>query len=354
MTIVATAVRERAVYLIKLVLSEALYATGLLWLVRCLRHRHRAVVLTYHRVLPDALRVKSWSHPGIIVSERSFEMHLATLTRWFHPVSPQDFAATFLGGRTLPPYGCVVTFDDGWVDTAVVAWPLLQRYQVPAIVFLPSALIGAGGSFWQEDLGAALAAVADRASRDPVFAARARSVMHDLGLDVPMSSSRGGDRQAVIAAVSRAKAAGQDVALSALRQTRALLDAPPDHDVDRLMTWPEATAIADAGFEVGGHGAHHVVLTAVGADVMVQDVNECASRMRQQFGRTVQLFAYPNGNWSVPVAEAVHQVGFEVAFTTERGHVLAGDLPLQLKRINVHEGVCRRKSMFLTRVMGLL
>ena len=48
---------------------------------------------------------------------------------------------------------CFVTFDDGWHDTHSEAWPILKRYDMPAVVFLATRFIGSSETFWQERLG---------------------------------------------------------------------------------------------------------------------------------------------------------------------------------------------------------
>jgi hypothetical protein len=49
-----------------------------------------------------------------------------------------------------------LTFDDGWRDNAVNAFPLLQKHQVPASIFLSTDFIGSRQRFWWESLGETL------------------------------------------------------------------------------------------------------------------------------------------------------------------------------------------------------
>jgi hypothetical protein len=118
--------KARLTYAAKLAVSGILYGSGLLWLLRMWIVRNRAVVLTYHRVLTDDQRRSSWSHPGIVVSDRTFEMHLVTLSRWFTIVNVDELSAELTRGHPLRSGTCVVTFDDGWIDTYQTAWPLLR------------------------------------------------------------------------------------------------------------------------------------------------------------------------------------------------------------------------------------
>ena len=55
-------------------------------------------------------------------------------------------------GRT-PPAGTVcITFDDGYRDNLTVAAPILERYRLPATLFLATGLVERGENQWSDTL----------------------------------------------------------------------------------------------------------------------------------------------------------------------------------------------------------
>ncbi len=52
-----------------------------------------------------------------------------------------------LRNATLPPRTLIITFDDAYQDFAESAFPVLERYNFPATVFVPTALVG-GVAAW--------------------------------------------------------------------------------------------------------------------------------------------------------------------------------------------------------------
>jgi len=100
----------------KLLVASLLLHTGALSLIISTKLRTRTTVLMYHRVINDRQAPLTNSNPGIIVSERSFDMQMETLRRYFNPVSLDEFQADIEGNVALPPRSCLVTFDDGWLD----------------------------------------------------------------------------------------------------------------------------------------------------------------------------------------------------------------------------------------------
>ncbi len=120
--------------------SAAAYYSG----VEEQRHRtamkDRGVVLMYHRVLPDAPHRDV--DPGMFVTASAFEHHLRLLRSRYELVTIDAFGEWMAGQRQLTRPPCAITFDDGWRDNYDVAFPLLQRYNATATVFLVTSWIG--------------------------------------------------------------------------------------------------------------------------------------------------------------------------------------------------------------------
>ncbi len=99
----------------------------------------RLVVLMYHRVAPGP-RV---SPEDLTLSPEEFAWQMARLQQdGFTPVGQADVAAWLQGARGLPERPVVVSFDDGYADTMLHAFPLLERLQIPAVSFLVTRRLG--------------------------------------------------------------------------------------------------------------------------------------------------------------------------------------------------------------------
>lgn len=88
-------------------------------------------VLMYHYI--------SWYPNSISVSPELFASHCAILAKnGWHGVSLAEAEAYFLHGEDLPPKSCLITFDDGYLDNYVYAWPILQKYGHSGVIFAVS------------------------------------------------------------------------------------------------------------------------------------------------------------------------------------------------------------------------
>ncbi len=101
-------------------------------------------ILSYHKIGAGPGGWDTWYY----VSEAIFEKQLA----WLRDNGWQAIdCAAFLRGlrepESLPERGLLLTFDDGYRTMRTVAMPILQRYAMPAIVFVPTAFIGGMNTF---------------------------------------------------------------------------------------------------------------------------------------------------------------------------------------------------------------
>lgn len=81
----------------------------------------------------------------ISVSPELFELHCRALAEsGWRGVSLADAEAFFINGKALPERSCLITFDDGYLDNYVYAWPILAKYGHKGVVFAVAGRIGTG------------------------------------------------------------------------------------------------------------------------------------------------------------------------------------------------------------------
>jgi peptidoglycan/xylan/chitin deacetylase (PgdA/CDA1 family) len=99
-------------------------------------------ILMYHAVAENP----SAATRRLSVSPRSLNEQVAFLVdRGFTGMTFSDLADAFETGKALPERPVVLTFDDGYADFAHAAWPIFQRYDFPATVFVTSGWIADAG-----------------------------------------------------------------------------------------------------------------------------------------------------------------------------------------------------------------
>ena len=103
------------------------------------------IALLYHRVA--ALDCDPWR---LAVTPAHFAEHLELVARTCRCVALAELIEGPDDDDPLPRVA--ITFDDGYVDLLATAQPLLQRFDLPATLFLPTGLLGSERGFWWDDL----------------------------------------------------------------------------------------------------------------------------------------------------------------------------------------------------------
>ncbi len=98
-------------------------------------------IILYHSVQPDD---RFPSPSGVNLPPEIFERHLAYLQGSYAAVTLRELL--FHPPRNgRPPLA--VTFDDGYRDTAEIAYPLLKKYSIPATFFLTVSMVNQAWPF---------------------------------------------------------------------------------------------------------------------------------------------------------------------------------------------------------------
>lgn len=93
-------------------------------------------VLYYHRICPV--------EPAADVTLQLFDWEMRYLKKRYSVLSLDELLAYINGELTLEKPGVAITFDDGWFDNFVYAWPVLKKYGLKATIFVSTGKISSG------------------------------------------------------------------------------------------------------------------------------------------------------------------------------------------------------------------
>lgn len=340
----------------KLSLASVLYYCGLLHLYKAWKLRNRAVVLMYHRVLSEDTKSNTFSHDGIIVNVDTFETHIQYLNKIFNVVTLQEFTEKFIKGASYDKPVCLITFDDGWKDNYIYAYPILKKYDTPATVFLPANYIDTDNTFWQEGLNRMLIDIYYMGKKGEKYYDRFFKLLNRYDLQYIMNLSEDRLRSSIAEAVNRKKKMSYDEVERMMEDisnnTESLTNGR--ENCDTFLRWEEIIQMKKDGISFGSHGLNHKILTNISFDEARNEIAESKSILEKMLRDDVYAFSYPNGNYNQEIVEFIKSSGYKIAFITEKGFVDLKDSPFTLKRINIHNDVTSNIPMFLSVILGLL
>jgi peptidoglycan/xylan/chitin deacetylase (PgdA/CDA1 family) len=248
-------------------------------------------VLMYHHVNPHAGDL-------VTVTPRVFEGQMRHLrSRGYHSL-PLDALMGYLKGETVPPRSVVITFDDGWLDNYLHAFPVLQRYGIRAAIFL----------------------VTDRVNE----ASRGR---REDGAPVPTH-----------------------------RESKMLLRGGEAQQV--ALNWDHVREMAEGGLvEFHSHTKTHAKCDTLSTRELEEALGESKEAIEERTGRPCRYLCWPHGRTSPSAVEAAKQVGYQAAFTTKAGVAAPGSDPFDIRRIVVKDDVGwfeRRMAVYTSATLSKL
>ena len=83
----------------------------------------------------------------LCVAPGRFAEHMAVLRNNYNPVPLSQICQWDFSKNTV-----VVTFDDGYVDNLLWAKPILERFDIPATIFVTTGYVEDKRPFWWDEL----------------------------------------------------------------------------------------------------------------------------------------------------------------------------------------------------------
>jgi peptidoglycan/xylan/chitin deacetylase (PgdA/CDA1 family) len=325
---------------------------GLRLVAQRLRSRYvpSALILLYHRVAE--VRPDPWS---LCVTPDHFAAQMEILRQYARPMQLRQLPQALADGH-LPRRSVVVTFDDGYADNLSLAKPLLERYEIPATVFLITGHIGQAREFWWDELERLLL---QPGTLPEALALRinGRAYQWQLGEAAQYSAEEARHHQHWLAWGEGAPTPRHALygALWKLLQRRpegarrTVLDAllawagaePVGRPTHRSLSLAETCSLAHGNLiEVGAHTVTHSALAALPVAAQRHEVERSKACLEEVLGQAITSFSYPYGqrcDYTPATVAIVQQAGFACACSNFAGVVGRGTDRFQLPRVNVQD-----------------
>jgi peptidoglycan/xylan/chitin deacetylase (PgdA/CDA1 family) len=285
-----------------------------------------ALILGYHRVGQDN------NDPyALQVSTRHFAEQMEVLCQRAHQLQLHDV----LGGlrdQRLPRRAVAISFDDGYADTLHVALPVLERFKVPATVFVTTGNLGQ--EFWWHELARLL-------SGRTAFARPLYERVNASGNETPALIQR--RFHAYLAQLSLEQ---RQATLAELRTCMG--PGPIPAPTARCLDAREVSQLAESGWiTIGAHSVTHPALARHPTDCQRWEIRESQSRLQALSGRPVTLFSYPHGSMTATTRALVAEAGFVGACGSANAVAWSGSDPFGLPRFWVPDWGAARFGRWL-------
>ncbi|TKB07413.1 polysaccharide deacetylase family protein [Desulforhopalus sp. IMCC35007] len=332
--------------LIKILACKASLSVGLDRLLRYI-YRNKLLVVMYHGVTKNIYTPPVWTQ----LPEDIFEEQIKWLAENFHPISLEEMIRAVQLQEPLPQNSVLVTFDDGLKNNIDVAYPILQKYQVPATIFLTIDFIGTDRFCWVDELYVAIQTAYDKGE----------------SLELPLAEAEdfyanGNSWAAYYVVVEFLKVLPEKSLRGHL--SKILSQVTIDRDKYQadfgMMSWEDVRALdSDPLIDFGAHTANHRILTNVPTAALHEELFSSRDRMEKQLGHAITSFCYPNGRLGLDFLEEhmdmLRNGGYTCAFATNRGMFdLSKDNFFAIPRLSVGNDFLSIPSFFKMNASGFV
>lgn len=265
-------------------------------------NRQKLLVLMYHRFSNSEELGKT--------SIKTFEAHLAYLTRHYKVISIVEAVRRLCDGKTLPPRSAVITIDDGYRDFHEVAFPVLERFALPATLYVVTDFVNGRCWIWTD---IARFIMLNTKKDRLVYEIAGRSIDHSLD----GRESRFVAAGTINAELKKLPDERKDQMLADLAKVMNVNvpELPPEEFGP--LNWVDTREMEQKGISIGSHTATHPILTNVSEERLVTELERSRKTIEEKLQKGEVHFCYPNGNVAKRERDAVKAAGYASAVTTE-------------------------------------
>jgi len=238
----------------------------------------RVVVIVYHRVGPCK---DPWSLDTI--SGPLFESQIKYLKTMYKIISFKDYLNSKSDENLIEKRYAIITFDDGYKDIYIHAYPILKRYNVPATLFLTTGHIETNKLFWWDQIGYA------------IWKTKLKSIKTAQNNSISLKYSYN-KLQYISKIVEYVKQMEENDKNDYIEDLINQLDINIPKNIENMtLSWEEIIEMYNNGFDIGAHSVNHPILTKIPTKQAEYEIVQSKIDIEKHIRAKVDGFSYPNG-----------------------------------------------------------
>ena len=325
----------------KRLLSKTFHYSGIIYFlsrINRLRGQSFPIILAYHDIAITSSLDSPFSKGAVSATVAGFEQQVRYLSSNFDVITFYELRDRLNNGRSLKNTA-IITFDDGYKNNYLLAYPILKKYRVPAVIFLSTNHVDSDKVFWFEELNYLI-----NSSLKKTFVLYIGGVKRDFSLE-----NKKKREESKVKLLTLCKSASHQLRVEIIEQIHKVLEcAVPSREAKKLnLSWAEIEEMAEDGnIEFGSHTLSHPVLSKLKLTELQQELMVSKKIIEGRLKKEVISFSYPFGDPETfgprEVAE-VQRCGYSFATTYTHDfntYYTIKQNPYLLKRIHVEKDVC--------------
>lgn len=263
------------------------------------------VIFVYHRVFPGKVNL-----PVASIGPKEFEKQIRYLKENFKLYSLEKLINVLENNQINKKESeniAVITFDDGYRDNYIYAFPILKKYQIPATIFLVTGYIGKDKLFWWDKIEYIIYHTKKREINIPNFSKffltndkkKLYCFLFLLKKFKKMTDNL------------------RDKHINEL-QNICCVRIPTDLGKKMILSWDEIREMQNNEISFRTHSLTHANLINMNLEKAEKEISESKAMIDEKLKADVRSFAYPYGSkfYNHDIIKLLEKNGFICAVTT--------------------------------------
>jgi len=309
----------------------------MVYLLKKITGREEVTILFYHRIID--YNDKQLLNPSLLSSNpRNFEKQMKYLSKNYNVISFDDLIKWKKNKKNLPKKSVIITFDDGYKDNYLNAYPILRKYKLPAMIALTTGHIDNDELFWW----------------DKVAYMINNSKVKNVDV-VGFSEILFEDKLNTIRLVEKkVKNMDEDLKNQVIENLRKKLKVKLPKQKNLFLSWKEIKEMSNNNISFCAHTVTHPILTRVSLTQAKKEILNSRINIEKKIKKKINVFTYPNGgkkDMSKDIDDFLKEKDFEYCLSTMYGtNNLKKDM-FRLKRVGINKD--DDLNLFKIKIMGL-
>jgi len=291
---------------------------------------NKIFVLIYHSLTSknDGPELMNDLYPSLSIEVEEFEEQINYLEKRGHTFLKMSDLAVLEHKKIHKP--TVIYFDDGFKNNLTNAWPILQRNNVPATIFITTGFADRTHFLWT--------------LKHRYFLQKKNWPMDKIKLEIRR--------------LRKLPSWERNRELQEIYSENEFAFNPKDFEV--FLDWNDIFFLSENNVEIGAHSVFHKNLTECNDEELSFEIRRSKNIIEKKIGKEIHSFSCPHGGWNDKINKVLKQNGFKFVVSKgvglNRRHDISEE-PVVMKNIAVRPNenlIYFKVKVYLWNILKLL